>query len=253
MEAGIGDLLPRAELRGLISHLRSRAFLLVAIFGVGFIGGYPLAGRAIEILLDSSDYRPDGVEVIILHPMEAVLLRLRIGFQLGMIISGIFLICDISWNGKKIFAKAKRSGTGSIGSIRDFFIVLISALSLALLGAFYSHEVLVPLLLDYLSEDASSANLSSTWQLQSWVGFVSGLYFASIFGFQVPIVILLLLRYEIVSEDGIRKNRGALWFLGMAFGALLSPPDPLSMFLVAGPVLVLIEIALVLNFLTKSR
>ena len=65
----MGDLLPRAELRGLIGHLRSRAFLLVTIFGVGFIGGYPLAGRAIEILLDSSDYRPDGVEVIILHPM----------------------------------------------------------------------------------------------------------------------------------------------------------------------------------------
>ena len=78
MESAVGDLLPRAELRGLIGHLRSRAFLLVAIFGVGFIGGYPLAGRAIEILLDSSDYRPDGVEVIILHPMEAVLLRLRI-------------------------------------------------------------------------------------------------------------------------------------------------------------------------------
>lgn len=253
MESGVGDLLPRAELRGLISHLRSRAFLLITIFGVGFICGYPLAGRAIEILLDSSDYRPDGVEVIILHPMEAVLLRLRIGFQLGVIISGIFLICDISWNGKKIFAKAKRSGLEPIGSIGDFFIIVISVLSLALLGAFYSHEVLVPLLLDYLSEDASAANLSSTWQLQSWVGFVSGLYFASITGFQVPIIILLLLRYEIVSADGIRKNRGVLWFLGMAFGALLSPPDPLSMFLVAGPVLVLIEIALVLNSLTKSR
>ena len=66
----MGDLLPRAESRGLIGHLRSRAFVLIAIFGVGFIGGYPLAGRAIEILLDSSDYRPDGVEVIILHPME---------------------------------------------------------------------------------------------------------------------------------------------------------------------------------------
>ena len=253
MESAVGDLLPRAELRGLIGHLRSRAFLLVAIFGVGFIGGYPLAGRAIEILLDSSDYRPDGVEVIILHPMEAVLLRLRIGFQLGVIISGIFVICDISWNGKKIFAKAKRSDIGASSSIGDFAIVLISALSLAILGALYSHEILVPLLLDYLSEDASAANLSSTWQLQSWIGFVSGLYFASIFGFQVPIIILLLLRYEIVSGDGIRKNRRVLWFLGMAFGAFLSPPDPLSMFLVAGPVLLMIELALIFNSLTRNR
>lgn len=253
MESGSGDLLPRAELRGLIGHLRTRVFLLIAIFGVGFIGGYPLAGRAIEILLDSSEYRPDGVEVIILHPMEAVLLRLRIGFQLGIIISGVFLICDLSWNGKKIFARAKRSDTDMGSRMGDFFVVLISGLSLALLGAIYSHEVLVPLLLDYLSEDASAANLSSTWQLQSWVGFVSGLYFASILGFQIPIIIHLLLRYDVVSGDGIRSNRGAVWFLGMAFGAFLSPPDPLSMFLVAGPVLVLIELALMLNSLTKNR
>ena len=126
-------------------------------------------------------------------------------------------------------------------------------MALACIGAIYSHEVLVPLLLEYLSEDASSANLSSTWQLQSWVGFVSGLYFASIFGFQVPIVILLLLRYGVVSNDGIKRNRGVLWFLGMSFGAFLSPPDPLSMFLVAGPILVLIELALILDSLTRNQ
>ncbi len=253
MENGAGDLLPRAELRGLIGHFRSRALLLVAIFGVGFVGGYPLAGRAIEVLLDSSSYRPEGVEVVILHPMEAVLLRLRIGVQLGAILSGIFVICDISWNGKKIIARSKRVGIKSDNRAGNLILVLISVLALASLGAFYSHEVLVPLLLEYLSEDAASANLSSTWQLQSWVGFVSGLYFASIFGFQVPIIILILLRYEVLSREGIKKNRGALWFLGMAFGAFLSPPDPLSMFLVAGPILVLVELALMFDSLTRTR
>ena len=249
----MGDLLPRAELRGIIGHFRSRALLLVVIFGVGFVGGYPLAGRAIEILLDSSSYRPDGVEVVILHPMEAVLLRLRIGVQLGAILSGIFVICDISWNGKKIFARSKRGVIKSDSRAGNLILVLISVLALASLGAFYSHEVLVPLLLEYLSEDATSANLSSTWQLQSWVGFVSGLYFASIFGFQVPIIILILLRYEVVSREGVKKNRGALWFLGMSFGAFLSPPDPLSMFLVAGPILVLVELALMFDSLTRTR
>ena len=183
--------------------------------------------------------------------MEAVLLRLRIGFQLGVIISGIFVICDISWNGKKIFAKAKRSDIGASSSIGDFAIVLISALSLAILGALYSHEILVPLLLDYLSEDASrKSELHGNCNL----GLVSSVDFTLlIFSFQAPIIILLLLRYEIVSGDGIRKNRGVLWFLGMAFGAFLSPPDPLSMFLVAGPVLLMIELALIFNSLTRNR
>ena len=37
------------------------------------------------------------------------------------------------------------------------------------------------------------------------------------------------------------------------FRGLSFPPDPLSMFLVAGPVLVLIELALIFNSLTRSQ
>ena len=101
----MGDLLPRAESRGLIGHLRSRAFVLIAF--LEWDSWWLSTCR--QSYRDTSGSGLQAAEVIILHPMEAVLLRLRIGFQLGVIISGICVICDISWNGKKIFAKAKRS------------------------------------------------------------------------------------------------------------------------------------------------
>ena len=250
MEFAQGDLLPRAELRGLIGHVRRRLFLLLAIFCIGFIGGYPLSGRIIEALLDSTAYKPDNVEVVILHPMEAVLLRLRIGVQLGSVMSLMFLIGDISWNGSKIFAEAKRVSYVRSGRFAGLLVITIMSFVLATIGALYSHEVLVPFLLDYLSEDASSANLSSTWQLRSWIGFISGLYFASIVGFQVPLLTWILLGNGVISVDSLKRNRGIMWFIGMAFGAFLSPPDPLSMFLVAGPVLILLELVLILHIVT---
>ena len=230
MEYSPGDMLPRAELRGLIGHIRGRLLLLTAIFLIGLVGGYPVSGRVIEALLDSTAYKPENVEVVILHPMEAVLIRLRMGVHLGAILSVLFLVGDISWNGRKIFSEAKRvvyTGKGSLSGL------------------------IVPFLLDYLSEDAASANLSSTWQLRSWIGFIVGLYFASIVGFQVPLLTWILLRNRIINIDSMTRNKGVMWFLGMAFGAFLSPPDPISMFLVAGPVLILMEFVLILHVMTN--
>ncbi len=251
MEYSPGDMLPRAELRGLIGHIRGRLLLLTAIFLIGLVGGYPVSGRVIEALLDSTAYKPENVEVVILHPMEAVLIRLRMGVHLGAILSVLFLVGDISWNGRKIFSEAKRVVYTGKGSLSGLIVIVLFSLLLALTGSFYSHEVLVPFLLDYLSEDAASANLSSTWQLRSWIGFIVGLYFASIVGFQAPLLTWILLRNRIINIDSMTRNKGVMWFLGMAFGAFLSPPDPISMFLVAGPVLILMEFVLILHVMTN--
>ena len=58
---------------------------------------------------------------------------------------------------------------------------------------------------------------------------------------------------QVLSPDLIVKNRSLLWFFALAAGAFLSPPDPLSMFLVGGPVVVLMELAIILERLTKYR
>ncbi|MAR41623.1 MAG: hypothetical protein CMA43_00340 [Euryarchaeota archaeon] len=248
-----GDLLPRAELRGLVSHLRKRALILSGALLIGFLAGFPAAGEAIELLLGSSSYRPDGVEIVILHPMEAILLKLRIGINFGILLSALVLMCDLTWNGRRIVAESRRSGDYGKGNFGGTLVVVFLAFLLGLMGAAYSHGVLVPLLLDYLSNDAASAGLATTWQLQSWVGFITGLYFASILGFQVPLIASILLRSELIERSSISDNRGNLWFAGLILGALISPPDPVSMFLVAGPMLLLLEVALVVDRITRSR
>ena len=190
---------------------------------------------------------------MVLHPMEAILLKLRIGINLGIMLSAIVLMCDLTWNGKRIVAESRRSGSGERGNFGGVLLVFIMAILMGALGAAYSHEVLVPLLLDYLSDDAASAGLETTWQLQSWVGFITGLYFASILGFQVPLIASILLRGELIERRSISDNRWNLWFAGLILGALISPPDPVSMFLVAGPMLLLLEAALVIDRVTRNR
>jgi len=103
------------------------------------------------------------------------------------------------------------------------------------------------MLLEFLANDATNIGLSNTWQLQSWMGFIVGLFFGSIISFQTPLLAWILLRNGIVSRVVITENRGIIWFMAIVLGALLSPPDPLSMFLVGGPMILLLEVALVFD------
>ncbi len=252
MDEGAGDLLPRAALRGLIEHMRGRLYLLVAVFLVGFVGGYPAAAEIIEWLIANDGYLPDGVHIIILQPMEAVLLRLRIAANIGIACIVLTILIDFGWNGRRILSEAYRKKfvpTG--GGVGGLLFVLLSMAALAAAGAAYSDGILIPMLLEYLSEDAAASGLESTWQLQAWIGFIVGLFFASVVGFQVPLAVLLMLRYDIIERTSIANNREIMWFSALAFGALLSPPDPLSLFLVGGPVLILLEAALILDRLTS--
>ena len=244
MDGGGFGLLDSAEWRGLFLHLQGRAKLYVGVFVLGFVAGYPVAEVLIEWFLSAEGFIPDGVQVIILQPLEVILLQLRIATQIGFGLLVATLILDLAWNGRSGLSRASRSVSEAVGIAR-IFVIILAIIVLGGLGAAYAHTVLIPFLLQYLSEDAAASGLKSTWQLQSWIGFITGLYFSSIVGFQIPVVIVVLLRAGVMERSAIIENRGFLWFAALFLGALISPPDPISLFLVGGPMLVLLELALV--------
>ncbi|MDP6912669.1 MAG: twin-arginine translocase subunit TatC [Candidatus Thalassarchaeaceae archaeon] len=252
MGEGLLGLFDSEGTRVLISHLDKRRKLYLGVFAIGFVAGYPIAEMIIEWLLNSDGYIPVGVEVIILQPLEVILLQLRIAAQIAFGLTVATIILDLAWTGSRSFpGAASRLSRTSEGTRVLSAMLMIAALGA--MGLAYAHNVLIPFLLEYLAEDSAESGLQSTWQLQSWVGFITGLYFSSILGFQVPILAVLLIRSGLIERGSIVENRGAIWFAALFLGALISPPDPISLFLVGGPMLVLLEVALLYDGFTDSR
>ena len=48
MKSEAADLIPRAELRGFLNHIRNRIYIFTGIFTLGFIIGYPLSEEIIK-------------------------------------------------------------------------------------------------------------------------------------------------------------------------------------------------------------
>ena len=246
MDDGVSRLLNSDQGRLILSHLTIRRWLYLTSFVIGMVLGFPLGGEVIEWLLESDGYVPDGVQVIILQPMEVILLQLRIAVQVSIGLTFTVVMMDMALVGLRSSSGAVKEAVSMVSASRGFFTFLMVVL-LGLLGVAYAHFILIPFLLEYLAEDAIGSGLQSTWQLQKWVGFVTGLYFSSFLSFQMPVVVTFLLRAELVDRSVITENRSIIWFLALFLGALISPPDPISLFLVGGPMLVLLELALLMD------
>ena len=56
-----------------------------------------------------------------------------------------------------------------------------------------------------------------------------------------------------MSREQFAASRRVIWFGAFVLGAFMSPPDPLSLFLVAMPIILLFEAAMVVDrFMRRS-
>ncbi|MAO70741.1 MAG: hypothetical protein CL983_06685 [Euryarchaeota archaeon] len=255
LESNIEELLssPGGKILHEVSKLlRKRARFFAVIFTLIFVIGYPLAGEFIAWLVsEETGFRPSSdTDVIVLHPVELILLKVRISVYSAIMLTGIVFSVEMG----RLLAKSEtfkqRMKEADLKLPNPNFLAIIIAISsviLMSLGTFYAIEYLVPFLLDYLAKDATAADLSTQWTLTNFSGFISSLVFASALGFQVPIAVLLLLKFEIVEKSDLTKYRRHIWFSSVVLGAFLSPPDPISLLLVAAPMIILFEFSLLLN------
>ena len=253
----IEDLMnaPRMRLfRRLGQHLRTRVRVLSILFVVGFVGGYPLAGSVLEWMIAQPKLIPDDTTIIILQPLELILLRLQIAGYLGIALVVMALI----WDAARLASRTKIPEDMELpelpkGALSRGLAAISLSLGLAVLGLIYAWDILIPFLLEYLQEDAAAAGLETTWHLQAWIGFLLSLALGSALAFQVPLVVLVVIRGNLVERAILTHYRRHLWFTSIVVGAMISPPDPLSLGLIAAPMILLFEVALLIDALIPQK
>ncbi len=80
-----------------------------------------------------------------------------------------------------------------------------------------------------------------------WLIVVSG------FIYQLPIISLILTKLRIINYEFLKQMRSIAFVLFLVFGALLSPPDPLSQLLIAGPLYLLYELGIIVSYIFRIK
>jgi len=231
-------------LKQISNHIRSKFKIIVALFLLGIVIGIPIAHRILDWLL-TSNLIPDDVNIIILTPVEFIMLQVKIGAWLGVLLATFWLLIDGAIKTELV----KKIPNPSFAITK----YALGSMVLIIMGLAYSWYLLTPMLLDYLAADAQAAGISTEWRLSAFIGFIGGLCFACIIGFQAPLFTLLSINSEVVSREELLLYRRHIWFATFVLGAAFSPPDPLSLFLVAIPIILLFEVAIFWSSVTDKN
>ncbi|RZL63229.1 MAG: twin-arginine translocase subunit TatC [Variovorax sp.] len=89
------------------------------------------------------------------------------------------------------------------------------------------------------------ASVAATPDIASYVEAILSLYIAFGVAFQVPIVVMLLVRFEMVTIEQLRSFRGYFIVLSFVVAAVLTPPDVVSQLALAIPMCLLYEVGIV--------
>ena len=226
----------------------------VALFLLGFIVAFPLTSAFIGWLVDEGRL-PAGVEIIVISPVEFLFLQLRIAGYVGLTLVALMIVGQVAMHGLRHEAVVQRIQELDVSLPRSGPRLLAAGVTSVLLmvaGLLYAWYGLIPLLLEYLTTDAQQAGLSTEWRLSNYAGFIVNLLSASAIGFQAPLLTTLVLRSGVATHQQLAASRRIIWFGAFVLGAFMSPPDPLSLFLVAMPIILLFEVAMLVDRFTRG-
>ena len=221
----------RMSLEEHLSELRKRISLVLISIILFALLSYLIYDEIVRFLA-----KPIG-KLVFTKPQEGFVTRVEVSLYLGILSSiPVFLYQLWKFLSPGLLTKERRYlFYGIIGSFTLFFA-----------GILFSFYMILPICIKFLLSYENDL-IKPLISLNSYVSFV--LYFVISFGivFQLPILIIGLVKIGIIKRDHLVKNRRYVILSIFVFSAILTPPDVVSQFLMAVPALLLYEISILIS------
>ena len=234
--------------QGLYEHfaeIRLRLALSLLVFVAAFGLCYVFAQEIFNILiipLERAMEQHGGTKRMIFTSVaEGFIVYLKLAGFGGFVLSFPFFVYQI-W---RFLAPGLYKGERRI--IAPF---LVFSPLLFVLGGLFVYFFILPLAWNFLLGFQSSMTvlpIELEARISEYLSLVTGLMIAFGISFQLPVVLILLVRFGILSVDSLRKFRRFAIVIIFTVAAFITPPDVISQIGLAIPLLLLYEAAILIS------
>ncbi|MEO8739843.1 MAG: twin-arginine translocase subunit TatC [Casimicrobiaceae bacterium] len=128
--------------------------------------------------------------------------------------------------------------------------VIVSSVFFFALGMAFAYFAVFPLAFGFFAGYAP-AGVQMMTDIDKYLSFVLTMFMAFGITFEVPVVVIVLVRLGVVSLETLRSIRGYVIVGAFVIGAIFTPPDVISQIMLAVPLWLLYELGLlVARFIT---
>ena len=125
-------------------------------------------------------------------------------------------------------------------------LIILSVVFL-LVGIGFAYSFVLPVAYKFFFSFAEKTGADVMQDLQRYWDFTLSIFFGFGLAFQVPVVEMLMIKLGMVSVDDLRPARRYVLVGAFIVAAVLTPPDVLSQFMLAIPLMLLYELGIFLG------
>lgn len=216
-----------------LDELRARLLKIVIAVGVTTSLSFLLADHFLAWLLLPSPLAGKGLTS--LQPTSVFIQSLRLSLLAGVILALPILLYQI-WAFIKPGLSRKEA--------RAFLWSLYAGTLLFALGVLFAYFFVVPAALSFFWKYSENLGVIPAWTIEHYVGFVLMFLLAFGLAFELPVVLVLLVKLKILSHQFLETKRPYIIVFLAILAAVLTPPDVVSQLMLLFPLWLLFEISL---------
>ena len=221
-----------------LEELRTTLVRMMVVAGVASVAGWFVSEHLLALLIP-----PELGQVHYFGPTEGFMIRFKVSLVVGMLVAMPLLLLQIwSFVAPGLFQHEKRL----------LLPILLSSTLLFYFGLAFSYVLVVPRMVDFFLS-FSAATVRPIINVTQYFSFVTKFCLAFGLVFQIPVVIILLAWFGLVTP----RQLWGQWRYGVVaifvLAAWLTPPDAVSQLLMAGPMVVLYLGSIGVAFLLGRR
>lgn len=129
--------------------------------------------------------------------------------------------------------------------------MIVSSCLLFLCGMAFAFFAVFPVIFGFIVGTAPEGVAVMT-DIGEYLDFVMTLFFAFGIAFEVPIAVVLAVRFGWVTVAALKESRGYVIVGAFVIGAIFTPPDIISQFMLAVPIWLLYELGILVSAMMQK-
>ncbi|MFC5472217.1 twin-arginine translocase subunit TatC [Cohnella suwonensis] len=225
-----------------LGELRKRIIYCLIVFVLGLVGGLFGSQPVFDYLVEAAPV--DNLDLHAFSPWDAIGLYMKFAFLISFIVAIPFAMFQLWSFVKPALGEKEQKAT---------LVFVPWALVMFLVGLAFSYFVVFPMAFLFTEKVTNNLGLEQTYGVTQYFSFLFNILLPISLLFELPLVILFLSRIGILTPALLVKMRKIAWFILIAIGVMVTPPDVVSDLLVAVPLVLLYEISVLLSKIAYGK